>query len=762
MFEAKDFYPHTVTGTVERVTYFNDETGYSVLKIKPTKTADLPEGVLARDRTMAVVGVMPQLNVGELAEFHGTYKEDPKWGLQFRAEMMKTVLPTEKRGIKAYLESLSGVGPKTAQKVVDEFQERTLDVLNREPERVHEVMGLSNKLAENLIRAWQDEHKHTQEEREITIFLQTYGVSARFARRIYDEYGEDTVEKVRENPYRLADDIFGIGFLKADSVAQEMGVKEDSAERAAAGVKFALDRLATEGHTYAPRDHLVQTTSELLGFHDEFLFNAVIDRSLAEEALFTEAIVVDEYEGKTEAIYLPRYYKSEVGATKLLITLASQRADLCNDADERVDGLMELSDVELTAQQKGAVVKAVQNKVSVLTGGPGTGKTTTLRMVIDLLNTLDDVTVALCAPTGRAAKRLSEATGQPAYTIHRLLGYDGFEFLHDQHQPLDVDFVVCDETSMLDLILFYNLLKALPARAHLMLVGDIDQLPSVGAGNVLRDIIDSGVAQVTRLTQIHREADDSHIVTNAHRVNNGEMPYLKNESSDFFFFRKEDAGDAATMTVDIVKNRLPEIGKRLPAVQKHLDGRPGFDPVDEVQVLAPMYRGLAGVHALNRALQAELNPNRGSKAEVKRDGQVFRAGDKIMQTRNNYDKNVYNGDAGRIYSIDDNEGVLTAMIDDRLVDYKFSELDQVVLAYCISTHRSQGSEYPVVVLPLLNQHYMMLQRNLLYTAITRARKLVVTVGSTQAIAIAVGNNKVAERYSGLRPRLAAWAGMAFD
>jgi exodeoxyribonuclease V alpha subunit len=732
-----------VTGVIERVTYFNPENGYSVLKITPDKPRN---DAVARDGTMAVVGVLPELNPGEAAEFIGEWREDSKYGLQFRAHSVRPIQPTSQRGITRYLsEIVKGIGPKTAERIVDHFGADTLTVLNQTPERLHEVPLLGAEKADRLAKAW----RHTQAERETIIFLQNFGVTARFARRVYDTYGDETIATVRKNPYQLADDLFGVGFIKADSIAQEMGMKENSAERIAAGFSYALSRLAQDGHTYAPRPFLVEKTAELLRLDDLELIDMVLQQHLRTQAILSEPLVVDG--DQIEAMYLPVYYHSERGSTKILRQLLNSTPRLtlarpyANDLDAYIAGIQEKSEVQLTEQQQSAVKAAINHKISVLTGGPGTGKTTTLRMVIEAVEGLNR-TVKLAAPTGRAAKRLSQATERPASTIHRLLGFqpgDGNRYEYDQENPLDIDMLVLDETSMLDLVLFYNLLKALPVRANLMLVGDVDQLPSVGAGNVLRDMIDSGVAHVTRLNQIFRQDAKSHIVSNAHSINTGEMPYLSNDSTDFFFFRMDDAKDAGDMVVDVVVNRVPQ--------------KFGYDPMNDIQVLAPMYRGPVGVNALNDALQQRLNGNP-RKAQVTFNGRVYRVGDKVMQTRNNYDKNVFNGDGGRIRSIDKNENTLDVVMDGELVTYKFTELEDLVLAYCISTHRSQGSEYSVVVMPVMPQQYVMLQRNLLYTAITRARKLVVLVGQERSVRRAVKNNEVEGRFSGLRPRLAALNG----
>jgi exodeoxyribonuclease V alpha subunit len=563
------------------------------------------------------------------------------------------------------------------------------------------------------------------------------------ATRIYDQYGAETVNVVREDPYQLADEVWGIGFVKADEIAQKMGIAPDARIRLRAGLHYALNQLASDGHTYAPREILIETAAELLKIDESnsSLLSAVLKAQLSGDRLKEDHLPGAAGE-VMNAIYLPMYYYSESGSAQRLRQISDTPSKITlgmkdTDWSSFLADLTYQNDAELTPQQQGAVRAALTSKVSVLTGGPGTGKTTTLQMVINALEE-GKYRFLLASPTGRAAKRLSEATGYPASTIHRMLGWSGEGFEHDEDYPLEIDMLIVDEASMIDLILFYNLLKALRPSTHLLLVGDVDQLPSVGAGNVLRDVIDSGIAYVTRLETIFRQSEDSHIVVNAHRVNQGKAPLTDNSSSDFFFFGEDDPAGAARLVVDIVQNRIPD--------------RFGFDPMDDVQVIAPMYRGPGGVNALNDALQRTLNGDK-RLAEKQLFGKLFRVGDKVMQTRNNYDKDVFNGDIGRIDSINFDDNSLEVIIDGRYVDYDWKEVDELIHAYCISTHRSQGSEYPVVVMPVLTQHYMMLQRNLLYTAITRAKKLAVLVGNRRAIYMAVKNNKVAERYSGLLARL---------
>lgn len=728
----------TITGTIERVTFYNEENGYTVLKITSDKKYP---GVTARDGTITVVGSMPELAVGETVEFSGDWFNDPRWGTQFRSEMVRAVPPATEQGIVNYLSSglVKGIGPRTAERIVEHFGMETLTILERDPKRIKEVPGLKLNLAEGLIEAW----AQNRTIRQTMIYLQGYGVSSKMAVRIYNEYGDETSKKIEENPYRLADEVFGIGFIKADAIAQRMGVKTNDPKRIRAGLHYALTTLATEGNTYAPYGVLTEKTGELLSVDDPYLIVNCLMEELKEDNLKMEPLK-DNEAASSGAIYLPMYYYAEQGAAEYLraiIDTPSAMKDTWKKTKwpKFLGEIAKKNHVNLTEQQQGAVQAALTSKISVLTGGPGTGKTTTLQMVINAL-IAEGRSFRLASPTGRAAKRLGEATEQEAMTIHRMLGYqppDGFSY--DEDHPLEGDIFIIDESSMLDLMLFYNLLRAIPPESHLMLVGDVDQLPSVGAGNVLRDTIESGLAHVTRLQTIFRQHQDSLIILNAHRINHGDMPELNNKSLDFFFFRADDPESAAELVVDIVKNRLPS--------------RFDIDPLNDVQVIAPMYRGPVGVNALNDALQSALNGPGRYIAEKKLAGRLFRAGDKVMQIKNNYEKEVFNGDIGRLRGIDIDNNLLEVEIDERFIDYDSMEADQLTHAYCISTHRSQGGEYPIVVMPIMTQHYMMLQRNLLYTAITRAKKTVVIVGMKQAIEMAIKNNKVAERYSGLIKRL---------
>ena len=728
-----------IGGAIERVTYFNEENGYSVIKI-------LPEGryprAQARDGTVTVVGTMPELREGESAQFKGQWVNDQRYGMQFRAEQTIPVAPQTRLGIVSYLSSgiVKGIGPRTAEKIVDHLGDETIAILDAEPHRIFEVSSLKYKLAKNLAEIW----AKNRVMRNMLIYLQGLGISAKIAQRIWNEYQEQTQQIIENNPYQLAEDVFLIGFRKADQIAQNMGLALDDKHRLRAGLHYALNEMSREGHTYSPREQLLETAAELLNVEDKSALAAALEEQIGAKKLVGDKLPDTAAGELVPVVYLPRYHRAETETSKLLRTIAGSSSLIIGDQRKRnweryLAQLRASNNVTLSQQQQSAVQAALTSKVSVLTGGPGTGKTTTLQMLINALLE-SDYQFRLASPTGRAAKRLAEATGVAASTIHRLLGFSADEggFEHNESNPLPVDMVVVDEASMLDLQLFYSLLRALQPAAHLLLVGDVDQLPSVGAGNVLRDVIDSGIASVTRLDQIFRQDDRSQIVSNAHRINQGQAPLTDNTSEDFFFFKVSDPEAVAEMVVEIVKTKVPE--------------RWGYDPMREIQVIAPMYRGGAGVNNLNERLQSELNGD-GRQAEFKMGARLFRVGDKVMQTRNNYDKEVFNGDIGFIDSIDESDNSLEVVMDGGYVVYDFSEVGDLMHAYCISTHRSQGSEYPVVVMPVLTQHFMMLQRNLIYTAITRAKQLVILVGTRKALHIAVNNNKVAERYSGLLARL---------
>ena len=717
----------TLKGVVERITYTNPDNGYTVARFQTGDRFDL----------VTLVGALAEVHPGARLKVEGHWKTHPKYGEQFEIVRYTEELPATVEGIKRYLGSglIKGIGPKMAHRIAERFGPYTLEVIEKNIQRLNEVEGIGTKRVEMIAKAWEAQ----KQIKEIMIFLQGHQVSTTLAIKIYKTYGDNAIQIVQEAPYRLARDIFGIGFLTADKIARSLGLALDAPQRVAAGIEYTLNQLADQGHVYAPRDHLVEATEKILGVQAEQVAAQL-------EVLRQEDRIKIELLDTVPAVYLNPFYFAEVGeAQRARQLLAARESRLAvfqgidwNQAFEwlgrRPGGLT------LAERQRQAVQMALSNKVSILTGGPGTGKTSTVRAVLELLNSKGKQAL-LAAPTGRAAKRLAESTGREAKTIHRLLEVspsEGFKFQRNQDNPLEVDLLILDECSMIDLVLMNNVLKAVDPVTHLLLVGDADQLPSVGAGNVLRDFIASGAIPTTRLDVIFRQAADSTIITNAHRINQGQSPLFPNDKQDFYFFGKEEPEEAAELLVDIVARRIPE----------------KFDlPHADIQVLSPMHRGTVGARVLNEKLQTRLNPLRYDQPEYRSGSRVFRIKDRVLQLRNNYDKEVFNGDVGTISRIDLEEGEVVVEFEGRPVSYEFSDLDELTLAYAMSVHKSQGSEYPVVVLPMLTQHYMLLQRNLLYTAITRAKQMVVIVGTRKAIAMAVRNDKILARWSALAQRL---------
>jgi exodeoxyribonuclease V alpha subunit len=714
-----------IEGTLERLTFHNEENGYTVARF-------IPKG---KRHEVTVVGAMLGVKVGESLRLSGTWTTHPDYGRQFVVQHYTVQLPATIEGIRKYLGSglIKGIGPKMAECIVDYFGLETLEVIDGDPARLVEVPGIGKKRVGLISRAWAEQ----QQIKEIMIFLQAHDITTGLAVKIYKQYGDAAISIVRNDPYRLAKDIFGIGFRTADSIAQKMGMPADAPERVRAGLVHVSGAFTDEGHVFATREQLVASASELLGVDPEQC-EWQLDLLLGNKELIAAE----------DRIYLPPFFYAEGGiANKIRLLLGSQRDRLAFYRDANWQAVFEWLDernpFQLSPRQKEAVRLALTERVVILTGGPGTGKSTVTGTIIKLLRAKEK-SVLLAAPTGRAAKRLSEATGQPAQTIHRLLEFSpssGQQFLRDRFNPLDADLIIVDEASMIDTLLMNHLLKAVEAGCHLLLVGDVDQLPSVGAGNVLRDLIASEVVPVVALDTIYRQSEGSFIIVNAHRINQGQMPLFPRESQDFFFFKQEEPERARDLVLDIVSRRLPR--------------KFGFDAERDIQVLSPMHRGAAGVGALNEALQQTLNPPAEHRGEYKMGHRLLREGDRVMQIRNNYDKMVFNGDMGRLLKIDREEQVALVDFEGQVVDYEFYQLDQIVHAYAISVHKSQGNEYPVIVMPLLTQHYMMLQRNLLYTGITRARQMVVLVGTRQAIAMAVRNDRIAARNTSLAERLRA-------
>lgn len=727
-------------GVVERITYQNPDNGYTVLKCAVKNYNDL----------VTVVGNMLDVNVGSVLLIHGNWKVDSRYGRQFLAETWEETLPATVYGIEKYLGSglIKGVGPKFAGRIVQKFGTDTIEIIESDISRLREVEGLGSKRISQIQESWERQ----KEIKNVMLFLQGHGVNTSFAAKIYRQYGNESIEKVKENPFRLADDIWGIGFKTADSIAMKLGFGKESYVRLRSGMMYTLSSLADDGHVFGRKSQLVEKAAELLEAEESRIV-MTLDQMLKDQDLIVQSLAEDG----EEAIYLPPFYYAETGVAGKLKKLAQAPAQdkLWNalmDARKKtgnpelsvdVGRIQEKVHMEYDAVQADAIRKAAVSKVMVLTGGPGTGKTTTTQGIIAAYRAFG-LKILLAAPTGRAAKRMTEATGLEAKTIHRLLECKPPEgYQKNEEQPLEGDVLIVDECSMIDMVLMNALLKAIPAGMRLLLVGDIDQLPSVGAGNVLRDIIDSGVFPVIRLTRIFRQAQTSRIIMNAHRINKGRMPDISNgKETDFFFVAKEEPEAAAAEVVKLVKHNL---------------SRYYHTPPEQIQVLTPMQRGAAGAAALNLALQEALNPQ---GEGLRRGGFLFRAGDKVMQIRNNYDKEVFNGDIGVIDSVDIQGKTLKVDFDRRLIEYDATELDELVHAYATTIHKAQGSEYPIVVMPVLMNHFVMLQRNLIYTGVTRAKQILVIVGTKKALSYAVRNVTVTKRNTLLKERLNGTAGIA--
>ncbi len=705
-----------LSGVVERITYSNEENGFSVIKIKSKGYAEL----------VTVVGNLAAVNVGATIRVKGDWRYDSKYGRQFSVVDYRETVPATIAGIEKYLGSgmVKGIGPVYAKRIVARFKEDTLKIIEEQPDSLIDVEGIGQRRVDMIKKAWQEQ----KEIKNVMLFLQSNGVSTAYAVKIYKTYGNQSIDVVKTNPYRLADDIWGIGFKTADKIARQMGFDSNSFERCRSGLVYVLNELSSDGHCYATREQLLEEAGTILEL-DRTLIESTIDRMIEEKT-----VIPDE----RNAVYLPAFYYSELGAAgRVKQILADESRYKAVDIDEILENIQKENNIQYDNIQIEAVKTAVRSKFMVLTGGPGTGKTTTTLAVIKVFEKLN-AKVLLAAPTGRAAKRMSEATGIEAKTIHRLLEYKPPEgYKKNEESPLDCDVLIIDETSMVDIILFYNLLKAVSNDTVLILVGDVDQLPSVGAGNVLKDIIESEVVNVVRLTRIFRQAQGSAIITNAHRINKGEPPNLKGgKNSDFFFIEEEEPQKVVQTITELCSKRLPNYYK--------------VDPVNDIQVLCPMQKGETGAFNLNTILQEALNP---TEVCIKYGGTIYKLNDKVMQIKNNYDKNVFNGDIGSITSIDTEDRMLTISFDRVNVEYDATELDEVVLAYATTVHKSQGSEYKIVVAPVTMQHYMMLQRNLLYTCVTRAKKVLVLVGSKKAIGIAGSNNRMQKRNTMLADRL---------
>ena len=714
-----------LSGQIERVTYTNPENGYTIAKVK----------VYGRQDLVAVVGAIVDPQPGAILKMAGEWTTHPRFGEQFKVVFYETAVPATVYGIEKYLGSglIKGIGPVMAKRIVKIFGEKTLDVIEQEPDRLVEVPGIGRGRIGMIKQTWAEQ----KDIREVMVFLQSQGVSSGYASKIYKAYGKDSIAVVKENPYRLAYDIWGIGFLTADRIAEKLGFAKDSPLRAQAGLLYALHELADEGHVFSPTEKLLETAAKLLQIENEPLLRSALGQLAAERRVVVEPVPLRGQE--VEATYIAGYNLAEKKAASRLLSLARAKASLREvKVDAAIAWAEQKSGLTLADRQREAVACALRGKVMVITGGPGTGKTTILKAILGIYGAISR-RILLAAPTGRAAKRMSEATGLEARTIHRLLAFDvrNMRFKMDEKNPLDCDLLVLDEVSMVDLLLFHHLLKAVPRGAKLLLVGDADQLPSVGAGQVLQDVIDSGAVPVVRLNEIFRQARQSAIVTGAHRIIQGQVPFFDNKpSSDMFFIEKAEPEDVLETIISLAKTRLPRSY--------------GLDPLADIQVLAPMNRGSVGTAKLNEALQQALNPH---GTQVARGMHAFRVGDKVMQIRNDYDREVYNGDIGLVRAIDAEAQELTVEIDGRDVVYAFTDLDELVLAYAVTIHKSQGAEYPAVIIPVTTQHYVMLQRKLVYTGVTRGKKLVVLVGTKKALAMAVRNNRSVRRYSALAERL---------
>jgi len=716
-----------IHGLLEKISYHNEMSDFVVAKLREEDKRELT----------TIVGNLSGINPGESLKLTGQWVHNKKFGEQFRVETFEVAIPATLLGIQKYLASglIKGIGPIMSERIVEKFGLDTLEVIEKKPERLSEVEGIGSKRISMIRKTWEEQ----KEIKEIMIFLQGHGVSASYSAKIYRQYGNQSIEVVRENPYRLAHDLYGTGFITADKIAQNLGIDRNSLIRAKAGLIYVLNQLTEEGHVYYPENQLIHKAKEILHVDEEIIIQAVRQLS-KEKEIFLEDLNV---EGNLRATYLPLFYAAETGVAQGLVNLKESPSKIRPIHPEKaIEWVQQKLNIELARGQEEAVLLAANSKVLVITGGPGTGKTTIITAILRIFQQLK-LRILLAAPTGRAAKRMNEATGWEAKTIHRLLEYSPHKggFKKDQDDPLEADVVIIDEASMVDTLLMYHLLKAVPPHAHLILVGDVDQLPSVGPGNVLKDIIKSGKFTVVMLTEIFRQARESMIVVNAHRVNQGQLPFLKEVGeageADFQFIQEEDPEKILQVILSLCTEKIP--------------GQFTYHPLREIQVLTPMHKGTIGVTNLNIELQKKLNPG---PSGITRGTWNFKTGDKVMQIVNNYDKDVFNGDIGWISRIDPEEREVVIDFDGRAVPYDYSDLDEVVLAYAVSVHKSQGSEYPVVILPVVTQHYLLLQRNLIYTGITRAKKRMVLIGTKKAVAMAIRNNKPQRRYTFLSERLA--------
>lgn len=714
-----------IVGYIERITFQNSENGFTIAQLQEGKKSELT----------CIVGTMPSVCPGETIRCFGKWKQHLIYGKQFEVERFKTEVPATIEGIKKYLGSglIKGIGSTYASRIVDKFGTETLEIIEKHPERLLEIPGLGKKKLQQIASCWLEQSSI----RDVMIFLQSNGVSPSYAQKIYKIYGDKSIEKVQENPYQLSRDIKGIGFKTADTIAQTMGVDKESPQRIEAGIEHVLLELSSEGHVCYPKAEFIQAAESILETNQENITTCILklenDRRIEVMDLMHEGQVVPFLWNKL-------LFMAEIGIARELKRLRDSDCSLRKvDIAKAIDWVQKRLNIELAPHQKEAVATAMDSKVQVITGGPGTGKSTITNAIMAITEVLSP-RILLAAPTGRAAKRMTEITGRKASTIHSLLEFDfsNFGFKRKRDNPLECDLLIVDECSMIDTSLMWSLLKAIPDHARLILVGDINQLPSVGPGNVLKDIIGSKSISVSMLTEIFRQAAGSRIITNAHRINRGDFPDIRNLSdSDFYFIDAQTPEQVLDQIVTLVTQRLPLKYK--------------FNPIEDIQVLAPMKKGIIGTENLNQVLQTALNPNQES---IVRFGTKYQVGDKVMQLRNNYKKNVFNGDIGKILEIDQGEQQMLIAFDDLVVEYDFDDLDELSLAYAVTTHKYQGSERKCVVIPVHTTHFKLLHRNLLYTAVTRGKQLVVLVGTTKALFIAVNNDEVKRRYTGLQPAVA--------
>lgn len=729
-----------INGIIQEIIYKNEDNGYTIAVLE------------SDDDVLTVVGNMPLVSDGENISVEGSFIVHKTYGEQFKVESYKLVAPSTESGVIKYLSSglLPGVGEKTAEKIVSVFGTEALDIIQYNPERLSEVEGIGKKKIEKIA----DSFVEQRELKEVVMYLQNFDINPNLGMKIYKKYGSETIAKINQNPYRLSEEVYGIGFGLTDKIAQNMGIAKDSSYRIKAGIVYALNKSGIDGHTYLPEEELLARAAEILRIDRELIEQGIMDLAVSQK------IQIEVFDG-IRAVYSMIHYNAETGVSKRIVELSqSEITPLEVDIEEEIERLEVENGMEFAKNQKKAIRESIANGVLVVTGGPGTGKTTTINSIIDIFEE-NKLEVILAAPTGRAAKRMSEATGREASTIHRLLEYTfgddtiGMYFGKDDGAPIEADVIIVDEVSMVDIILMNSLLKAITPGTRLIIVGDTDQLPSVGPGNVLKDIIESKIIPVVKLDEIFRQAKESMIIVNAHRINSGEKPYLNQKGKDFFLIRESDPESIVETVLELAKHRLPKFN--------------GYDSMRDIQVLSCSKKGDVGVNILNKKLQQVLNPPKHYKPEKKVGEALYRAGDKIMQIKNNYNtkwkrvsqgrvigegEGVFNGDLGYIVSMDMEEGELLVVFDDdREVVYKFNQLDEIRHAYATTVHKSQGSEFPVVIMPIYWGPPMLLTRNLLYTGITRAKEMVVLVGMEKYLDYMIGNDKITERYSGLKKRL---------